>query len=105
MSTRMAKQRAKKTPGVTIHRARLVTGKNPGSGVVKHYVQGSTKLIKEACFNPGRLIEVVQIGLPVTELTDLQTSLDVPAEKLAPMLGISKATFHRRKGGGNKLNP
>jgi putative toxin-antitoxin system antitoxin component (TIGR02293 family) len=39
------------------------------------------------------------------ELTDLQASLAVSAERLAPMLGISKATFHRRKGAGSKLNP
>ena len=39
----------------------------------------------------------------MTELTDLQASLDVPAERLAPMLGISKATFHRRKGAGERL--
>jgi putative toxin-antitoxin system antitoxin component (TIGR02293 family) len=41
----------------------------------------------------------------VRELTDLQTSLAVPADRLAPMLGISKATFHRRKSAGSKLNP
>ena len=49
--------------------------------------------------------EVLQVGLPVNELTVLQASLAVPADKLAPMLGISKATFHRRKGAGSKLNP
>jgi len=36
-------------------------------------------------------------------LIDLQASLDVPAERLAPMLGISKATFHRHKGAGVRL--
>ncbi len=48
---------------------------------------------------------MLEIGLPVRELTDLQASLDLPAERLAPMLGISKATFHRRKGAGTKLKP
>jgi putative toxin-antitoxin system antitoxin component (TIGR02293 family) len=38
-------------------------------------------------------------------LTELQASLDLPADRLAPMLGISKATFHRRKGAGSRLNP
>jgi putative toxin-antitoxin system antitoxin component (TIGR02293 family) len=37
-------------------------------------------------------------------LADLQTSLDVPMERLVPMLGISKATLHRRKVGG-RLGP
>ena len=43
------------------------------------------------------MIELLHAGLPVRELDDLQASLAVPMEKLIPMLGISKATFHRRK--------
>jgi putative toxin-antitoxin system antitoxin component (TIGR02293 family) len=39
----------------------------------------------------------------VTELEDLQTSLAVPTEKLATMIGISKATIHRLKGAGDRL--
>lgn len=97
MSTPLTKPRVKKVPGA----AAAV----PGSGVVKHYVQGSMKLITEAGFKPGNLVEVIEVGLPVTELTELKNSLDVPVDKLAPMLGISKATFHRRKGAGSKLNP
>lgn len=48
---------------------------------------------------------MLQAGLPVQELDDLQTRLALPAEKLAPLLGISKATFHRRKGETGKLPP
>ena len=55
--------------------------------------------------NTANLVKVLEVGLPVTELTALQTSLAVPTERLAPMLGISKATFHRRKGAGTKLKP
>jgi putative toxin-antitoxin system antitoxin component (TIGR02293 family) len=55
-------------------------------------------------FTPSKLIEVIQIGLPVWELGDLQARLDVPMERLVPMLGISKATLHRRKAGG-RLGP
>jgi putative toxin-antitoxin system antitoxin component (TIGR02293 family) len=47
---------------------------------------------------------VLRVGLPVQELEDLQASLDVPMEKLFPMLGISKATLHRRKADG-RLGP
>ena len=39
------------------------------------------------------------------ELNDLQTSLDVSTDRLAPMLGLSKATVHRQKRAGSKLNP
>jgi putative toxin-antitoxin system antitoxin component (TIGR02293 family) len=49
------------------------------------------------------LIQGIAEGLPVQELNDLQIALDVPTEKLAPMLGISKATFHRRKLAHGKL--
>jgi putative toxin-antitoxin system antitoxin component (TIGR02293 family) len=43
---------------------------------------------------------VLRIGLPVKELNELQATLAVPMEKLVPMLGISKATLHRRKSKG-----
>ena len=71
--------------------------------MVSYYIHGP--LIIHADFNPSTLIQVMEVGLPMTELTDLQSSLDVTNERLAPMLGISKATFHRRKGAGSKLNP
>jgi len=57
-----------------------------------------------ADFTTPRLIEVLQVGLPVQELNELQATLEVPMEKLVPMLGISKATLHRRKAEG-KLDP
>ncbi len=51
-----------------------------------------------------KLIEAIHAGLPVQELNDLQASLDLPMEKLAPLLGVSKATLHRRKA-GQRLGP
>ena len=51
-------------------------------------------------FGPSYLVKVIQAGLPVKELEDLQVSLDVPMEKLACKLGISKSTLHRRKARG-----
>ena len=44
------------------------------------------------------------MGLPFRELQVLQTSLALPSEKLAPMLGTSKAAFHRSKGAASRLN-
>ena len=38
------------------------------------------------------------------ELEVLRRSLDLPMDRLAPMLGISKATLHRRKASG-RLDP
>jgi putative toxin-antitoxin system antitoxin component (TIGR02293 family) len=76
-----------------------------GEGVVRFCVQGSAPATKSGRFTPAKLVEALQVGLPFRELLELQTRLAVPADKLAPMLGISKATFHRRKGGAAKLPP
>lgn len=48
----------------------------------------------------SNLIQALKAGLDVRELNDLQHGLNLPMEKLAPMLGLSKATFHRRKAAG-----
>ena len=62
-------------------------------------VRGLTKNIKSADLTPSKLIHAVRVGLPVRELKELQVSLAVPMERLGPMLGISKATLHRRRSG------
>ncbi len=71
--------------------------------VVRYFVHGpsgtSTRNVA-----PSRLITALKAGLPVEELDDLRSSLDLSMEKLVPMLGISKATLHRRKTAG-KLDP
>jgi putative toxin-antitoxin system antitoxin component (TIGR02293 family) len=58
---------------------------------------------EEVC-DPANLIAQIRGGLPVSELDALQNTLDVPIESLAPKLGISKATLHRRKIAG-RLEP
>jgi putative toxin-antitoxin system antitoxin component (TIGR02293 family) len=77
--------------------------KGAGSGVVRFYVKGSSYRSKTNKFSPSKIIEMLQKGLPFGELEDLQGILEVPAEKLAAMLRISKATFHRRKGSAGTL--
>jgi putative toxin-antitoxin system antitoxin component (TIGR02293 family) len=105
MSAPSIKPRPKKTqPAATgRHGGDRAPSKTTGSGVVSFYVNGSLNKFTQAGLNTASLIKILGIGLPVTELTDLQASLAVPAEKLAPMLGISKATFHRRKREGKRL--
>lgn len=71
-----------------------------GDGVVSFCVRRPAGKIAASAFTPSKLIKVIQTGLPVWELGELQASLAVPMERLAPMLGISKATLHRRKTGG-----
>ena len=106
MSTAARKARLKKTPATSLVRH----GSHPhvnlaGSGVVHYYVHGESLKPVHSDFNTANLIKVLERGLPVTELTNLQASLAVPVERLAPMLGISKATFHRSKETGKKLKP
>ena len=44
-----------------------------------------------------REIERVRAGLSFRAVENLQKALDLPVEKLAGMLGMSRATLHRRK--------
>jgi len=71
-----------------------------GAGVVRYWVHGASTRAADGGFTAGKLIELLKAGLPVREIEDLRSHLDLPMEKLAPMLGISKATFHRRKLAG-----
>ena len=108
METKIAKTKSKAVaPPVIIPRKfkRAATSKLSGVGVVKFCVQGSVAASTAIKFTPSKLVEMLQVGLPFRELQALQTSLAVPSEKLAPMLGISRATFHRRKGDASRLNP
>ena len=102
MSKPLTKRLSKKSSGTTV--ARRKSGqwsvKKTGGGVVSYCVHGPTGKIVASDFTPSKLIEVLRVGLPVQELNDLQASLDVPMDKLFPMLGISKATLHRRKAEG-----
>jgi putative toxin-antitoxin system antitoxin component (TIGR02293 family) len=68
--------------------------------IVAAYVRGKDTELGREVFAPGKLIEKLKAGLPVSELEALRAELEVPMEKLAPMLGISKATYHRRKLSG-----
>lgn len=106
MSATLTKQPLRKSSGPTgVRRKRRLAGaEQPGGGVVSFCVHGPTGKLLASDFTTAKLIAVLRAGLPVQELHDLQTSLDVPTERLFPMLGISKATLHRRKAGG-RLGP
>lgn len=69
-----------------------------GQGIVSICVHGTLGGGKG--FGVSKLIESLKAGLPVRELDDLRSNLDLPMERLVPMLGISKATLHRRKNSG-----
>jgi putative toxin-antitoxin system antitoxin component (TIGR02293 family) len=99
MSNTLTKPLPKKFAVKTVVRRKAapVGLKKAIGGVVSYCVHGTTG---EMTFPPARLVEVLRVGLPVQELNDLQATLAVPMDKLVPMLGISKATLHRRKAEG-----
>jgi len=49
---------------------------------------------------PASLVQAIRSGLAVSELDALRESLGISMELLAPKLGLSKATLHRRKATG-----
>lgn len=61
-------------------------------------------LLRKIAPTTAKLIASLKAGLPFRELEALQASLALPMERLLPMLGISKATLHRRKAAG-RLDP
>jgi len=98
MSDTATKQPAKKFSSKgNIVQAGGKLGAQKGGGVVGYCVQGPSAKIT---YSSSTLVEMLRVGLPVKELNDLQAKLDVPMEKLVPMLGISKSTLHRRKAAG-----
>src|SRR6266480_4718696 len=54
--------------------------------------------------HPTELIQRIQKGLRFSELKTLQDTLDLPFEKLAAKLCISRSTLQRRKASG-RLSP
>ena len=68
-----------------------------GVGVVRSCIHTSLERGAPVGLAAPQIIDALRLGLPVRELDDLQAALEVPMEKLGPMLGISKATLHRRK--------
>ncbi len=99
MSNTLTKQPSKKSPGKPVTYRKGGQSRS-GNGVVNYHVHGPSGQIMSETFAPSKLVEVLRAGLPVQELNDLQATLAVPMEKLVPMLGISKATLHRRKAEG-----
>ncbi len=69
-------------------------------GLVDAWVQAGLVVEPKPGLRAGHLIQSLKTGLPIRELNDLQRHLGVPIEQLAPMLGISRATLHRRKASG-----
>jgi len=106
MSDSLTKLQSKKSVGATAVRRKSGPPrvKITGDGVVRFCVGLPAGKGAAPDFTPANLIEMIHLGLPMQELKDLQARLAVPMAQLVPLLGISKATLHRRKAGG-RLGP
>src|SRR2546430_11382667 len=62
------------------------------------------KAVTAKTVHPAELIQRIQKGLRFSELKTLQDTLDLPFEKLAAKLSISRSTLQRRKAAG-RLSP
>jgi putative toxin-antitoxin system antitoxin component (TIGR02293 family) len=62
------------------------------------------KAVTGKAVHPTELIHRIQKGLRFSELKTLQNTLDLPFEKLAAKLCISRSTLQRRKAAG-RLSP
>lgn len=101
MDKTQTKSKAKKSSSVFISHSRgSVSAKKGGSGVVVFFVHGASGKSADWEYTPAKLIQSLKTGLPVRELDDLRSSLDLSMDRLVPMLGISKATLHRRMATG-----
>jgi putative toxin-antitoxin system antitoxin component (TIGR02293 family) len=73
-------------------------------GIVATHIHGPKSKSAAALCELTAVMGAVQAGLPFAEVEALRTALDLPLDKLAPKLGLSKATLHRRKLEG-RLTP
>lgn len=72
--------------------------------VVDFYIRGVEErhVLREGAYEPSvpDLIQSLKTGLNVDEFEELRQKLDLPMDRLAEILGISRATLHRRKLSG-----
>lgn len=109
MSNTVAKVKTRKSSSGASIRKDVVKIAGIKTSLVDFCIHGSSGNItigqvKDTSFAPSKIIESIKNGLSVNELAVLQTSLDVPLERLAPKLGISRATLNRRMVEG-RLEP
>lgn len=74
--------------------------KKSHGGVVSYCVRGSSGKSAAAVYPLSKLINLIHHGLPFEELDSLQNSIGVTRQQLVQLIGISKATLHRRMSDG-----
>ena len=69
-------------------------------GIVSTHIHGPQSKTQAALHALPAVVGAVQAGLPFAEVEALRDGLGLPLDRLAPKLGMSKATLHRRKNEG-----
>lgn len=81
--------------GVATHKTPSVHYGEPSSSPYQ-----LSEAMSSAPIASARMIALIRGGLPVGDLENLSEKLEYPVEKLARKVGLSKATWHRRKHEG-----
>ncbi len=76
------------------------SGSGKTHAFISYYVEPRGVPTAAKTFSPQQVIEVINRGLPIGELEYLRSHLDVPIDRLTQNIGLSRATFHRRKAAG-----
>jgi len=109
MSSTIAKHKASSSTvrtGVLRHKVQKPSGAKSMVDFLIHGPSGKRDAGKDlgTTYAASKIVESIKKGLSVGELNELQTSLGIPMERLAPKLGISRATLNRRVAQG-RLEP
>ncbi len=78
---------------MSTNRVQEIAFRGYGAGLIRRQIRGEESEI-------NRLIRTILDGLPMAELVDLREALDLPMERVAAKVGMSRATFHRRQKTG-----
>lgn len=72
------------------------------AGLSGHIVAGQIFPLNDSRLreDPETLLDTIRKGLPFDELEALREALELPLDRLAPKVGLSRATLHRRKATG-----
>jgi putative toxin-antitoxin system antitoxin component (TIGR02293 family) len=113
---------AARKAGAELHDKKTPGYRTAGNGVVQHYIHGANTLASLSHdtatpavadragqqylaevyeeLSPANMVRMVGAGLAVDELEALREGLGWSMERLVPKVGLSIATYHRRKLGG-----
>jgi putative toxin-antitoxin system antitoxin component (TIGR02293 family) len=81
----------------------MKTARPVKANVVRGYLRAPSEG-NPSPYTASQLIQKLTVGLAVQELDALRDGLNLPMERLVPLLGLSKATMHRRRISG-RLDP